>query len=101
MVTLCGSSGATPFALAPRSVSSTSSGSGPSATAVDCFRVEPLGRRDDARKELVESLEIRDSDEPLGVTPGLRGDACEVKYGPGPRALDVRRGRGDIGRLLD
>jgi hypothetical protein len=87
-----------PFALVPRSVSSTSSGSGPSATVVDCFNAEPLSRRDDARNELVESFEARDSDELLGVTPGLRGDAWEVKYGP--RELDVRRGRGDIGRLL-
>jgi hypothetical protein len=72
MVTLGVSAGATvPFDLLPRSVSSTSSGSGPSAMVVDCFRVEPFGRRDDARKELVESFDIRDRLEPLAVRPGL------------------------------
>jgi hypothetical protein len=37
---------------------------------VDCFRAEPLERLAAARSEDDESLEARDSEDPLGEMPG-------------------------------
>lgn len=90
----CDSSDSSPSASVPRISARTSSGSGPFSAVVDCFKAEPFGRFDDARREVAESLDTRDNEEPLGVPPWR----CDVGYGP--REAEVRRGRGEIGRLL-
>lgn len=78
-VTICVSFAATPFGcgIGPSMVSRTSSGSGPSGMVVDCLSVEPFGRFCEARKELVDSFETSESDEALGVKPGLGVGACD------------------------
>jgi hypothetical protein len=69
---LVGSSDSAPVGTGPSKFSRTSSALGPSGTVTDCFRAEPLVRRDEANNELVESLETRDRADPLdGPPPGL------------------------------
>lgn len=76
------------------SLSSISSDSLLSTMIVDCFKPEPFGRRADARREIVESLEeTNDNDDALA-------DREDVIYGLLLLDVLLGSGSGDIGRLL-
>ena len=53
---------------------STSRESGPASMVDVCFRPDPLGLRDDERRDEVESFDTSDSVDPLGECPGR----CDV-----------------------
>jgi hypothetical protein len=65
--------GANPFPLGPSSFSSTSNGSGVLETAAGRLGPVPLGFRDEANKDAVESLETKEREEERGVKPGRWG----------------------------
>lgn len=60
----------------PSSLVNTSTGSGPAYAVVDCFKAEPLGFREEARREDVdESLDANEREDDLGDIPGR---CCDV-----------------------
>lgn len=75
-------------------LSSISSDSLLSTMMVDCFKLDPFGRRAEARRDVVESLEANDSDDALA-------DREDVMYGLPLLDVLLGSGSGDIGRLLD
>jgi len=60
-----------PLPSDPRSFSSTSNGSAVSGTVVDCLRPDPLGLREEANKDVVDSLEANEREDDRGLKPGL------------------------------